>query len=130
MYLPGLLSSSSPLFLLSTLLFNFLAFELLCLFSCVSSFLWNNKKAKKFGAWRWVGSFLHSSLHTLLMFRPPLYFLLQPSNAKGRTDLLVIPPTSLDPTRGRGGMIFNERTFDLGKMLWRGVFVGARWRCF
>jgi hypothetical protein len=71
-----------------------------------------------------------SSLHTLLMFRPPLYFLLQPSNAKGRTDLLVIPPTSLDPNRGRGGMIFNERTFDLGKMLWRGVFVGPRWRCF
>ncbi len=65
MYLPGLLSSSSPLFLLSTVLFNFPAFELLCLFSCVSFFLWNNKKAKKFGAWRWVGSFLHSSLHTL-----------------------------------------------------------------
>jgi hypothetical protein len=96
----------------------------------VSFFLWNNRKAKKFGAWRWVGSFLHSSLQTLLMFRPPVYFLLQPSNAKGRTDLLVIPPTSLDPNRGRGGMIFNERTFDLWKMLWRGVFVGARWRCF
>ncbi len=65
MYLPGLLSSSSPLFVLSIVLFNFPAFELLCLFSCVSFFLWNNKKAKKFGAWRWVGSFLHSSLHTL-----------------------------------------------------------------
>jgi hypothetical protein len=31
----------------------------------VSFFLWNNKKTKKFGAWRWVASFLHSSLHTL-----------------------------------------------------------------
>ncbi len=65
MYLPGLLSSSSPLFLLSTFLFSFPAFELLCLLSCVSFFLWNNKNAKKLGAWRWVGSFLHSSLHTL-----------------------------------------------------------------
>ncbi len=64
-YLPGLLSSSSPLFLFSTFLLNFPAFELLCLFSCVSFFLWNNKQAKKFGAWRWLGCFLHSSLHTL-----------------------------------------------------------------
>jgi hypothetical protein len=31
----------------------------------VSFFLWNNKQAKKFGAWRSVGSFVHSSLHTL-----------------------------------------------------------------
>ncbi len=52
-------------FFLSTLLYNFRAFELLCLFSCVSFFLWNNKQAKKFGAWRSVGSFVHSSLHTL-----------------------------------------------------------------
>jgi hypothetical protein len=80
----------------------------------------------------WDLSLIHLSflcfvpLHTLLMFRPlahtpyvlsPRYFLLQPSNAKGRTDLLVIPPTSLDANRGRGGMIFNEITFALGKML-------------
>ncbi len=75
-------------------------------------------------------------LHTLLMFRPlahtpyvsspcthflcfvpPCTFFSNHQMQKGRTDLLVIPATSLDPNRGRGGMIFNERTFALGKML-------------
>jgi len=31
-------------------------------------------------------------------------------------DFLVIPPTSLNPNKG-GGVIFNEGSFDLGKML-------------
>jgi hypothetical protein len=50
---------------------NFPAFELLCLFSCVSFFLWNNKQAKKFGDWKVGGifpSFILAHTTTLWFF--------------------------------------------------------------
>ncbi len=63
-------SAGPSIFFLSSFSFVDLPFELpsfwasLSLVLCVF-FLCNNKQAKKFGAWRSVGSFLHSSLHTL-----------------------------------------------------------------